>query len=92
MNLRQLSAAISLSVICRMHLNLFLNKYYPAYIKPPNKQPENQSLTFDITTQYVDDYIKLIDSSLAGFNNSHIYGNLDTRNNQLNLECRYPAV
>ncbi|HKZ65008.1 MAG TPA: hypothetical protein VJ111_01565, partial [Chitinophagaceae bacterium] len=69
---------------------LFLNKYYPAYIKPPNKQPENQSLTFDITTQYVDDYVKLIDSSLAGFNNSHIYGNLDTRNNQLNLTAAIP--
>ncbi|HKO79278.1 MAG TPA: hypothetical protein VJU78_02745, partial [Chitinophagaceae bacterium] len=69
---------------------LFLNKYYPAYIKPPKRQPENQSLTFDITTQYVDDYIKLIDSSLAGFNNSHIYGNLDTRNNQLNLDAEIP--
>ncbi len=69
---------------------LFLNKYYPAYIKPPRKQPENQSLTFDITTQYVDDYIKLIDSSLAGFNNSHIYGTLDTRNNQLNLTGDVP--
>ncbi len=69
---------------------LFLNKYYPAYIKPPNKQPENQSLTFDITTQFVDDYVKLIDSSLAGFNNSHIYGNLDTRNNQLNLTAAVP--
>jgi hypothetical protein len=69
---------------------LFLNKYYPAYIKPPGKHPENQSLTFDITTQYVDDYIKLIDSSLSGFNNSHIYGNLDTRNNQLSLTADVP--
>jgi hypothetical protein len=69
---------------------LFLNKYYPAYIKPPKKQPENQSLTFDITTQYVDDYIKLIDSSLSGFNYSHIYGNLDTRNSQLNLTADVP--
>ncbi len=69
---------------------LFLNKYYPAYIKPPRSQPENQALTFDITTQYVDDYIKLIDSSLAGFNNSHIYGNLDTRKNELNLNADIP--
>ncbi|MGZ8539566.1 MAG: translocation/assembly module TamB domain-containing protein [Chitinophagaceae bacterium] len=69
---------------------LFLNKYYPAYIKPPKKQPENQSLTFDITTKYVDDYVKLIDSSLSGFNYSHIYGNLDTRNSQLNLTADVP--
>ena len=69
---------------------LFLNKYYPAYIKPPRTQPENQSLTFDISTQYVDDYVMLIDSSLAGFNNSHIYGNLDTRKNELNLNADIP--
>ncbi|MFC0773121.1 translocation/assembly module TamB domain-containing protein [Terrimonas alba] len=69
---------------------LFLNKYYPAYIKPPRTQPENQSLKFDITTLNVDSYIKLIDSSLAGFNNSHIFGSLDTRNNRLNLTANVP--
>jgi hypothetical protein len=69
---------------------LFLNKYYPAYITPPRALPENESLTFDITTQYVEDYIKLIDSSLSGFNNSHIAGNLDTRNNALTLTAEIP--
>lgn len=71
-------------------VKLFLNKYYPAYIKPPNRQPENQSLTFDIKTQNVDDYVKLIDSSLAGFNNSHIYGKLDTRGSELKLNADIP--
>lgn len=69
---------------------LFLNRYYPAYIEPPAKLPENQSLSFDIKTQYVDEYIRLIDSSLSGFNNSHIFGNLDTRNNQLTLNAEVP--
>jgi hypothetical protein len=71
-------------------VKLFLNKYYPAYIKPPKRQPENQSLTFDITTQHVDDYIMLIDSNLAGFNYSHIYGRLDTRNSELKLNADIP--
>jgi hypothetical protein len=71
-------------------VKLFLNKYYPAYIKPPNKQPGNQSLTFDITTRYVDEYIKLIDSSLSGFNNTHIYGSLDTRNHEMNMIADIP--
>ncbi len=71
-------------------VKLFLNRYYPAYIKPPGKQPENQSLSFNITTRYVDDYVKLIDSSLSGFNNSHIYGNLDTRSQALNLTADIP--
>lgn len=69
---------------------LFLNKYYPSYIKPPATLPENESLVFDISTQYVDEYIKLIDSSLSGFNNSHIHGSLDTRNNALSLEADIP--
>ena len=71
-------------------VKLFLNKYYPAYIKPPKKLPENQSLTFDITTRNVEDYIKMIDSSLSGFNNSHIYGNLNTGNNELKLTADVP--
>ncbi|HEX5653351.1 MAG TPA: translocation/assembly module TamB domain-containing protein [Chitinophagaceae bacterium] len=69
---------------------LFLNKYYPAYIRPPLRRPVNQSLSFDITTQYVEDYIKLIDSSLTGFNYSHISGNLDMRSSTLNMEATIP--
>lgn len=69
---------------------LFLNKYYPAYIQPPNKLPENDSLTFNITTKYIDQYIKLVDSSLTGFDNSHIYGNVHTGNNELNLNVEIP--
>lgn len=69
---------------------VFLNRYYPTYIKPAQRLPENQSLTFDITTQYVDDYVKLIDSSFSGFNNSHIYGSLNTTENLLNLNVNIP--
>ena len=69
---------------------LFLNKYYPAYIQAPDRLPENDSLSFNITTKYIDQYIKLIDSSLAGFDNSHIYGNLHTGSNELNLNVEIP--
>lgn len=69
---------------------LFLNKYYPSYIDPPKKLPGNESLTFDISTGYVDDYIKLIDSSLSGFNHSHIYGNLNTSKNEFVLNAAVP--
>jgi hypothetical protein len=69
---------------------LFLNKYYPAYIRPAKNIPQNESFTFDFTTQYVDDYIKLVDSSLSGFNNSHIYGTLNTANNELVLNAEVP--
>ena len=69
---------------------LFLSKYYPAYIKPPASTPERQSLTFDIKTSNVDAYVKLIDSSLGGLNNSRISGSLDTRSNQLSLNAAIP--
>lgn len=71
-------------------VKLFLNKYYPAYIKPPKHIPQNESLAFDITTLYVDDYVKMIDSSLSGFDNSHIYGNLNTTNHELNFKAEIP--
>lgn len=69
---------------------LFLNKYYPAYIKAPRTTPVNQSLTFDIKTQFVEDYVKLIDSSLTGFNYSTIKGRLDTRENILDMTAEIP--
>lgn len=71
-------------------VRLFLNKYYPAYIKPPTSLPEDESFTFDISTFYVDDYIQLIDSSLYGFNNSRFTGTLDTRNSILKLDAEIP--
>ena len=69
---------------------LFLNKYYPSVIKIPKKYPENQSFRFDITTNFVEDYVKLIDSSLIGFNYSHLYGDLDLRSNRVNLTADVP--
>lgn len=69
---------------------LFLNKYYPSYIKPPKHVPANESLTFDISTQNVDEYIKLIDSSLTGFNYSHINGTLNTNTSEFTLNGEVP--
>ena len=69
---------------------LFLNKYYPAYIKAPARRPVNQAMHFEITTQFVEDYMKLIDSSITGFNYSHIVGNLNVNESVLNMEATIP--
>lgn len=69
---------------------LFLNKYYPAYIRPPRRIPENESFTFDITTYQVDDYLRLFDSTLGGFNNSHVDGRIHTENNELAFNAEVP--
>ncbi|HEX6334335.1 MAG TPA: translocation/assembly module TamB domain-containing protein, partial [Flavisolibacter sp.] len=68
---------------------VFLNRYYPAYIRPPrNVRP--QAFTFDITTGVVEDYIRLIDPRLSGFNNAHITGSLDTRANNMTVDADVP--
>ncbi len=69
---------------------LFLNKYYPAYVKAPAIRPRNQAISFDIETFYVDEYMSLIDSNLAGFNNSHIKGDLNLNTNEMNLTADIP--
>ena len=69
---------------------LFLNKYYPAYVKAPARRPVNQALRFDITTQFVEEYMKLIDSSISGFNYSHLSGNLNVNESVLNMEATVP--
>ncbi len=70
---------------------LFLNKYYPAYIKLPNKTLKNEAFSFDIKTGYVDEYLKLINKNLGGFNDSHISGSLDLKNNILQLIADVPG-
>ncbi|HSU26820.1 MAG TPA: hypothetical protein VLJ68_00440, partial [Chitinophagaceae bacterium] len=69
---------------------LFLNKYYPAYIDPPKRYPSKENFHFDISTQFIDDYLGLVDSSLSGFNYSHIYGNINLDSNSLDLHGTIP--
>lgn len=68
---------------------LFLSRYYPSYIKAP-KFVKPQTFTFDITTGVVDDYIKLIDNRLSGFNNSHFTGSLNTSSNTMTVDANIP--
>lgn len=68
----------------------FLNKYYPAYVKAPKKMPGNQQIKFDISTYNADEYLLLIDSSLAGLNYSHLEGNMDMANNAFSVDVYVP--
>lgn len=68
---------------------VFLSRYYPSYIRPP-KNTKPQSFTFNITTGVVEDYIRLIDTSLTGFNNSHITGALNTAANTMDVDADIP--
>jgi len=68
----------------------FLNKYYPSYIKAPARYPANQDLKFNITTYYIEDFLKLVDSSLSGLSNSHFYGDLNIANKQFFINGEIP--
>ncbi len=69
---------------------LFLNRYYPSYIRAPRKSVRPQSFSFDVRTGVVEDYIKLVDKRLSGFNNSHIRGSLDIATNSLLVDADVP--
>jgi hypothetical protein len=69
---------------------LFLNRYYPAYINKPKNNIESQEFHFYIKTRNISDYINLVDKSMTGLNNSVLQGNVDIGNNILNLQADVP--
>jgi hypothetical protein len=69
---------------------LFLNKYYPAYINKPKKNVENQNFSFVINTKNISEYINLFDTKITGFDNSIISGEINIASNTLNLQATVP--
>ena len=69
---------------------LFLSRYYPAYINKPQKTVENQDFTFNIVTKSVSEYINLFDKRLTGFDNSTISGDVNIEANTLHLQADVP--
>jgi TamB, inner membrane protein subunit of TAM complex len=69
---------------------LFLNKYYPSYIKAPLRQVKNQNFVFDLQAASVDEYIQLVDKNLSGFNGSSVSGTINTYGNVLILDAKVP--
>lgn len=71
---------------------LFLNRYYPSYIRPPRKQLPRQAFTFDIRTGVIEDYLKLLDRNLTGFNNSQLSGSLNLDSNLMKVLVDVPQA
>lgn len=69
---------------------LFLSRYYPAYIEKPVSPNINQNFTFLIKTRYVSDYLSLFNKNLSGLNNSVVIGNINIGTNTLNLQADVP--
>jgi len=71
-------------------IQLFLNKYYPSYIKPPSTVISHQNFKFNLVTRQVDDLVQMFDKNLMGFNDSKIEGSLDLAQNHLELTAAVP--
>jgi translocation-and-assembly-module (TAM) inner membrane subunit TamB-like protein len=71
-------------------IQLFLNKYYPSYIKPPSQVISHQNFKFNLVTRQVEDLVQMFDKNLKGFNDSKIEGSLDLAENQLELTAVVP--
>ena len=70
--------------------NLFLNRYYPAYFKDPAYNIGDQDFSFLIKTKVVNDYVKMFDKRLSGFDNSVFFGNLRLAQNEFNINASVP--
>ncbi|MEI8060602.1 MAG: hypothetical protein WCG67_10630, partial [Ferruginibacter sp.] len=70
--------------------NVFLSRYYPAYIKKPNYNVSDQDFSFKIKTKEVDQYVQLIDDKLKGFNYAEFNGDLKLAKNELHINASIP--
>ena len=72
-------------------VKVLLARYYPTYIKAPSYIVKStQNFTFFVKTNNVDQYIKLIDKKLGGFNNADISGSFNLQNYELGLNAAIP--
>lgn len=69
---------------------LFLNKYYPTYIKAPHVAPVSEEFDFDINTRNVSDLMSLFSADMSGFDYSHLAGKVDLSDHHFNLTADVP--
>ncbi|MEO7767182.1 MAG: hypothetical protein ABIS01_07140, partial [Ferruginibacter sp.] len=69
---------------------VFLSRYYPSYITKPSYQVSDQNFSFEIKTKEANAYIQLLDERLSGFDNATISGNLNLKENVLNVNADIP--
>lgn len=70
---------------------LFLHKYYPAYINEPKYTAKNQKFTFTLNTKNVEGYTHLVDKDISGFSNSTITGAINTIDTVFEIKADVPA-
>src|SRR4029079_3133713 len=69
---------------------LFLYRYYPAYINKPKRKIQNQDFTFSVKTKNISDYVALVNKKISGLDNSIFMGNINVAENALNVQADIP--
>ena len=72
-------------------IQLFLHRYYPAYIEATNYSSNKERFSFSLKTKNVEEYVKLLDKRFTGFNNSTISGLVNLAENKLDLIADVPS-
>ncbi len=57
---------------------IFLNKYYPAYINKPRSMVKDQAFNFILNTKNIEGFTLLFNKNLTGLSNSSITGTINT--------------
>ena len=69
---------------------IFLNKYYPAYINPPRTMAKNQEFNFILNTKNIEGYTLLFNKNLTGLSNSSITGTINTLDTVFEVNADIP--
>lgn len=70
---------------------IFLNKYYPAYISKPRNNVKDQQFNFILNTKNIEGYTLLFNKDITGFSNSSISGTINTIDTVFELNADVPA-
>ena len=67
-----------------------LNKYYPTYIDLPKNITQQQHFSFQIKTNNIEDYLKIFNKKIKGFNNADINGHINLDDKEFHLQAKIP--
>lgn len=70
---------------------VFLNKYYPAYIGKPRSFVKDQQFNFIVNTKNIAGYTLLFNKDITGFSNSSISGTINTRDTVFEINADVPS-
>lgn len=73
-------------------MNAYLSNYYPTYFSKPKKPVSDQRFTLRADFSNIDQYLKLFNRKLEGFDYSSVQAAVDTRNEVFRLNANIPQA